>query len=194
MIDPTKEVPQGNSSGQEQLTRDKLLQAVVFGLIFGFLLQKGGVAKYNLLVGVLLFQDFTVIKMMASAIVTGMLGLLILNRGGKVQLRLKPTRLASVTLGGLLFGVGFGLSGYCPGTAAAALGQTNWDALFVIFGLIVGSFGFATASAWLSRTIDKLGDKGKLALPDLVNVSRVPFALGFISLIIVGLAMLEKLK
>ena len=194
MIDPTKEVPQGSRSDREQLTRDKFLQAVVFGLIFGFLLQKGGVAKYNLLVGVLLLQDFTVIKMMASAIVTGMLGLLILNRGGKVELKLKPTRLASVTVGGLLFGVGFAFSGYCPGTAAAALGQTSWDALFVIVGLILGSYAFAIASASLNRTVDKLGDKGELALPELANISRVPFALGFISLIIVGLALLEKLK
>lgn len=194
MIDPTKEVPQGSSADQERLTRDKFLQAVVFGLIFGYLLQKGGVAKYNLLVGVLLFQDFTVIKMMASAIVTGMVGLLVLNLGGKVELKLKPTRLASVTVGGLLFGVGFGFSGYCPGTAAAALGQSSWDAVFVMGGLILGSYIFALASTSISRTIDKVGDKGKLALPDLANVRRVPFALGFISLIIFGLAVLEKLK
>ena len=50
--------------------------AVLFGLIFGFLLQKGGVAKYHILMGVLLFQDFTVIKVMLSAIIVGMFGVL----------------------------------------------------------------------------------------------------------------------
>lgn len=194
MVDPTKEVPHGRYSAERSLTRDKSLQAVVFGLIFGFLLQKGGVAKYDLLIGVLLFEDFTVIKMMGSAIAAGMVGMLILERGGKVELKLKPTKLGAVTLGGLLFGAGFGLSGYCPGTAAAALGQFNWDALFVIAGLISGSWFFAVSSARLDRTVGKWGDKGKLTLPDLLRVNRVPFVLLFLGALVAGLVVLGKLS
>jgi hypothetical protein len=68
---------------------------------------------------------------------------------GLVKLHVKPTRYAANILGGLVFGVGFGLLGYCPGTGAAALGQGNWDALAGIVGLMTGSYLFAEASGWL---------------------------------------------
>ena len=55
-------------------------------------------------------------------------------------------RYAANIIGGLVFGVGFGLIGYCPGTRAAALGQGNWDAISGIAGLMIGSFLFAEAS------------------------------------------------
>jgi uncharacterized protein len=170
MADPTKEVKKSHEQeGGATLTRGKAFQAVVFGLMFGFLLQKGGVAKYDLLIGVLLFQDFTVIKMMGSAIVVGMVGLFLLSRRGLIEFKIKPTRYASVIGGGLLFGAGFALSGYCPGTAAAALGQTSWDAAFVMFGMVLGSFVFAEASNFLSRTVERVGDRGKVTIPQLLN-------------------------
>lgn len=194
MIDPTKEVKKGREESESGISRDKVLQAIVFGLIFGFLLQKGGVVKYHLLVGVLLFQDFTVIKMMASAIVVGMIGLFALNRAGKIEFKLKPTRYGPIIIGGLAFGAGFGLSGYCPGTAAAALGQMNWDALFVVAGLVVGSYLFAEASDWLSRTVEKWGDRGKIILPDVFHVGRTSFLIGFLLMLVAGLVVLERLQ
>jgi hypothetical protein len=57
----------------------KLLAGVVFGLAFGFLLQKGGVGKFNVLIGQLLLQDFTVAKIMLTAIVVGMIGVFALH-------------------------------------------------------------------------------------------------------------------
>jgi uncharacterized protein len=194
MMDPTKEVKQSRAGTGGGISRDKVLQAIVFGLIFGFLLQKGGVAKYHILVGVLLFQDFTVIKVMASAIVVGMIGLFALDRAGKIEFKLKPTRYGAITIGGLIFGAGFGFSGYCPGTAAAALGQMNWDALFVIAGLVAGSYVFAEASDWLSRTIEKWGDRGKIILPDLLHVRRTTFLIGFSLLLVGGLLVLERFR
>lgn len=194
MIDPTEEVEKRREEKGGGITREKVLQAIVFGLIFGFLLQKGGAAKYHILVGVLLFQDFTVIKVMASAIVVGMVGLFALNRAGKIEFKLKPTRYGPIIIGGLIFGAGFGFSGYCPGTAAAALGQMNWDALFVIAGLVVGSYVFAEASDWLSRTIEKWGDRGRIILPDLLPVRRTSFLIGFSLLLVGGLMILERFR
>jgi hypothetical protein len=75
MVDPTKEVKRG-STDTERITRNQVLQAIVFGLIFGFLLQKGGVAKFHVLIGSLLLQDFTVFKVMGSAIIVAMLGII----------------------------------------------------------------------------------------------------------------------
>ena len=123
-----------------------LLQALVFGFAFGFLLQKGGVAKFDILVGVLLLEKFTVVKVMLSAIVVGMAGAYLLHRLNVLQLQVKETILGANLIGGLLFGVGFGLIAYCPGTDAAAVGQGNYDALVGILGMVFGSYLFALSS------------------------------------------------
>src|SRR5690606_12850565 len=65
----------------------KLAQGVCFGLAFGFLLQKGGVAKFDILVGVLLLEKFTVVKVMLSAIIVGMVGVYLLRRMGLLELQ-----------------------------------------------------------------------------------------------------------
>lgn len=144
--------------------------AVVLGGVFGFLLQKGGVAKFDILIGVLLLQDFTVVKVMLSAIVVGMLGVPILTRLGVLQLDIKETVLGANIVGGLVFGVGFGLLAYCPGTDAAAVGQGNLDALVGIVGMVVGSYLFALTPRFTSGRLLRAGDFGKLRLADLVNV------------------------
>jgi uncharacterized membrane protein YedE/YeeE len=174
-------------------SRKKIVLPVLFGLAFGVLLQKAGVAKYHVLMGVLLFQDGTVVKVMLSAIVAGMAGLFVLQRLGKVEPKIKPTRYGANIVGGLVFGAGFALSGYCPGTGAAALGQMNWDALFVIGGMIAGSYLFAEASQWLSNTVQRWGDRGKVTLPETLAVSRPLFLAGFIILLALGLVVLERL-
>ena len=153
----------------------KLAQGLVFGLIFGFLLQKGGVAKFDILIGVLLLEEFTVVKVMLSAIVVGMAGVFALNRMGVLELKIKDTALGSNILGGLIFGVGFGLLAYCPGTDAAAVGQGNLDALVGISGMVLGSYLFALASRFTDGTVSTWGNRGKLTLPQLVGLSPAVF-------------------
>ena len=192
MIDPTKEVRQTNPADESRISRDQVLQAIIFGLLFGFLLQKGGVAKYHVLIGALLLQDFTVFKVMLSAIAVGMLGLFPLCALGKIQLKIKPTRLGAVTIGGLIFGAGFALNGYCPGTGAAALGQGNWDALFMIAGMVAGSYLYAETSDFLKNTIEKWGDRGKLLIPDLLGFNRSACIIVCAAILIVCLFALDR--
>lgn len=104
-------------------SRLHLFVGLITGIIFGFLLQKGGVTDYDVLIGQLLLKDFTVIKIIITAIITGMIGIYFLKSKGLVKLHPKPGSLGSVVIGGLLFGIGFGLLGYCPGTVAGAVGH-----------------------------------------------------------------------
>ncbi len=193
MIDPGKAVQQ---SAEEPAARvaaaPTLLAGGLFGLSFGFLLQKGGVGKYDILVGQLLLQDWTVVRIMLSAIVVGMVGVFALHHFAKVNLHVKPTRIGSNVVGGLIFGAGFALTGYCPGTAAAALGQGSWDALFGMVGLVAGSWIFAESSAALKRTLGRWGDLGKILLPDVLRVPRGAFVVAFAVLVTVGLILLER--
>ena len=144
----------------------QLVLGMLFGVVFGFLLQKGGVGKYEVLIGMLLLRDFTVMKVMLTAVAVGMIGIYSMYAAGLVKLHIKPTRYATNTLGGLLFGIGFALAAYCPGTSAAALGQGNYDALAVGLGLMVGSYVFAEASGWIARTVNHWGDREKLPWND----------------------------
>lgn len=193
MIDPGKAVTQSTEKSAPHVTpAPKLIAGVIFGLMFGFLLQKGGVAKYNVLIGQLLLQDWTVAKIILTAIVVGMIGIFPLHHFAKVNLHIKPTRIGANIIGGFVFGAGFALSGYCPGTAAAALGQGSWDALFVMVGLIAGSWLFAELSGWTKKTIEKWGELGKVQLSDLLGVPRGVFVVGFALALIVILMLLQQ--
>lgn len=173
--------------------RRQLVLGGVFGVVFGFLLQKGGVAKYHVLIGQLLLQDFTVVQVMLSAVVVGTLGIHFMHRLGLVQLHIKPTRYLANSLGGFIFGVGFALSPYCPGTGAAAVGQGNIDALAMVAGMIAGSWLFAEFSGFVERRINKVGDRGELTLHDLTPQSRTVVVIGSAMTLIAVLALIEVL-
>lgn len=153
----------------------KLAAGLVFGTVFGFLLQKGGVAKFDILIGVLLLENFVVVKVMLAAIVVGMVGSYFLRRMGVIELKINETRYGANTIGGLIFGVGFGLLAYCPGTDAAAVGQGNLDALVGIVGLMLGSYVYALSSKFSSGSVSTWGKRGKLTLPELVGCSTGQF-------------------
>lgn len=169
----------------------QLALGLAFGIIFGFLLQKGGVAKYEVLMGQFLLTDFTVMKIMLTAITVGMVGIFFMQSIGLVKLHVKPTRYASNIAGGLLFGVGLGLLGYCPGTGAAALGQGNYDAVAGVAGLLAGSYIYAETSDYLSGTIRAVGNRGRIMLPDLIGMRITVFLalfVPFLSLVLFGLS------
>jgi len=153
----------------------KLAAGLFFGLIFGFLLQKGGVAKFDILIGVLLLENFVVVKVMLTAIIVGMIGSYILRRMGVIELQINETKYGANAIGGLIFGVGFGLLAYCPGTNAAAVGQGNLDAWVGVLGLLLGSYLYALSSKFTSGTVSRWGKRGKLTLPNWVGVSQGVF-------------------
>lgn len=185
------EAPQDKPPLTDSNKTRQLLWGLLFGIIFGFLLQKGGVAKYHVLMGMLLLRDFTVIKVMLTAIVVGMIGIAALQRAGLVKLHLKPTRYLANSVGGVIFGIGFALAAYCPGTGAAALGQGNLDAVGVVVGLIIGSFLFAEMSGWVARKVNPIGERGELTWPQVLHLPILPVVITFAAIIVAALVALE---
>ncbi len=150
----------------------QLALGLLIGIVFGFLLQKGGVTDYNVIIGQLLLTDFTVVKIMLAASITGMLGVHLLRSLGLAQLHPKPGSIGASVIGGLLFGIGFGILGYCPGTVAGAVGQGSLDALFGgVVGMLIGAGVFAALYPKLQQTILSTGDFGELTLPTLFKVN-----------------------
>lgn len=170
----------------------QLVLGLLFGVVFGFLLQKGGVANYEVLMGQFLLTDFTVIKIMLTAVSVGMIGIFSLRAVGLVELHVKPTRYAANIAGGLLFGVGLGLLGYCPGTGVVALGQGNFDAIAGILGLMAGSYVYAETSGFLASTIQKIGNRGDIMLPDLLGMRLPVFLALFVPLLVLGLLVMAQ--
>jgi uncharacterized membrane protein YedE/YeeE len=142
------------------------------GVLFGFLLQKGRVLRYDKQLGALRLADFTIVKFMLSHVVVAMVGVYLLYDLGLVKLAVKPTVLGGVVIGGLIFGLGWGLTGYCPGTAVAALGEGRLDAAWAILGMLAGAGLYAEAYPALKATVLTWGNYGKVTLPQVLGVNH----------------------
>lgn len=149
-----------------------LVYGIVTGILFGFLLQKGQVLRYDKQLGALRLIDFTIVKFMLSAILVSMLGIYLLRDIGLVSLSIKTTSLGANILGGIIFGIGWGILGYCPGTAAGAVGEGRWDAAFGLLGMLVGAALFAEAYPILADSVIAWGDFGRITLPGILGVNE----------------------
>lgn len=141
------------------------------GILFGFLLQRGQVLRYEKQLGALRLVDMTIVKFMLTSVLVAMVGVYFLYDLGLVRLDVKSLNLGGNIIGGLTFGVGWGLFGYCPGTSVGAVGEGRWGALWGIVGMIVGAALFAEAYPFLKATVLTWGDMGKLTLPLVLGLN-----------------------
>ncbi len=149
------------------------------GILFGFLLQKGRVLRFGKQVGAMLLQDMTIIKFMMSAILVGMVGIQIMAATGVIQLSHKPMNLGAILVGGALFGCGWAIMGYCPGTALGALGEGRWHALFAILGMLAGAAVYAEMYPAVKATILSWQNFGNISLSDATGLSPTILVAGF---------------
>ncbi len=120
---------------------DTLPVAFIVGTAFGFALESAGLGNARKLAGQFYLTDFTVLKVMFSAILTAMLGAFWLGRAGLIDLSaiyVPETFLAPQVVGGLIFGVGFVISGLCPGTSCVAAATGRIDGMATVGGLLAG--------------------------------------------------------
>jgi uncharacterized membrane protein YedE/YeeE len=144
---------------------------LVTGIVFGFLLQKGRVLRFDKQVGAMLLKDMTIFKFMLSAILVGMVGILLLSNLGIIKLSHKPMNLGAILLGGALFGTGWAVMGFCPGTSLGALGEGRWHAVFAILGMVGGAALYAEMYPFFKATVLGWKDFGKLGLPEVLGIS-----------------------
>ncbi|MBN1972356.1 MAG: YeeE/YedE family protein [Sedimentisphaerales bacterium] len=171
----------------------QLVLGLIMGIVFGFLLEKGGVTKYDILIGQLLLRDFTVLKIMLSAVLVGMLGVHFLCSLGMAKLHPKSGSIGSSVIGGLIFGTGFGILGYCPGTVVAAAGTGAIDALLGgVVGILIGAWLFVLAYPKLQESILNKMNFGELTLPELFKVNRWIVVIPVSIMLIVFLLLIYK--
>ena len=169
-----------------------LIYGLITGILFGFLLQKARVIRYDKQLGALRLMDMTIVKFMLSCILVGMVGVYLIKDLGWAQLSVKSTVLGGNILGGLIFGLGWGLLGYCPGTSAGALGEGRWDAVWGILGMLAGAAIYAEAYSALKKSVLKWGDFGKITLPQITGINHWIFILIFIIVVLAIFRWFEK--
>ncbi|QDU35991.1 putative inner membrane protein [Maioricimonas rarisocia] len=149
----------------------KLAVGLLTGIVFGVLLQKGRVAKFRVIVSQFLLTDWTVVKIMGTAVVVGAIGIYALLPEGLVSLHLKPLVWFGIIVGGICFGVGMALFGYCPGTSVAATGEGRRDAMVGVLGMLGGAATYVLLYPGLSGLLKMWGDAGKVTLPQWTDTS-----------------------
>lgn len=169
------------SSSIEFSVAADLAVALVLGLGFGFSLERAGFGSARKLTAVFYLYDMAVVKVMFTAIVTAMAGLAALSAMGVLdlaELYLEPTSLAAQAVGGLVFGAGFIVGGYCPGTSIAAVATGRKDGLAFAMGMLAGVLVYAELTPGIDDWI-KATTQGELTLPSVTGLAMGWYALAF---------------
>jgi len=150
----------------------------IVGALFGSGLFLAGLAEPDKIVGTLRLKDFHAMRTIAVFVLVGMLGVWILELAGAVHFSVKPTVVASLLVGGALLGIGFGMTGYCPGTGLACAAAGRLDALVTVLGMFAGALVYIWIYPSAAMPLEKIGNYGKIMLPDVTILPRWLWVIG----------------
>ena len=171
--------------------------AVLLGLGFGVALERAGFGSARKLTAVFYLHDMAVVKVMFTAVVTAMVGLYGLSALGLMdlsELYVEPTHLLAQGLGGLLFGAGFLIGGYCPGTSMAAIASGRKDGLVFALGMLAGVWAYAQFTPQLDVWY-RDSALGEVTMPALSGVGMGWWTLLFVAALLLagrGLRWVEQ--
>ncbi len=171
-----------------------LVLGLVTGLVFGFLLQRGAVSRYRVILGQFLWANHTMLRVMLTAVVVGAIGIFAMRQiwGDAVPLHVKSATILGNAIGGIIFGIGMVVLGYCPGTGVAAMGEGSRHAVFGVLGMLAGAAIYAELHAAMKGSILKVADLGKVTLVDKTGASPWVFVLASAVIAVVVFALLHK--
>ncbi len=153
-------------------TVGSLAAAFAIGIAFGWALERAGLGQADRLAGQFYLVDFTLFKVLFSAILTAALGAFFLGRLGLLDLSrvyVPQTYILPQVAGGLIFGVGFIAAGLCPGTSCVAAASGRLDGAAVIVGMLAGVSVTGLAFDPLARFYESTA-RGALTLPESLGL------------------------
>jgi len=163
----------------------KILLGLFSGIAFGFVIQRVGATNPDRMARAHLMLESDIPKFMLTAVMLSAIGLYGLQTVGVGRTLILPTSLVATGLAAVIFGIGWGLSGYCPGTAWAALGEGRMDAVFAFLGGLAGTACFAHLHERLVPLLYDPTNLGQITLAD--GISSKPVAV----LLLVGVFTLS---
>jgi uncharacterized membrane protein YedE/YeeE len=156
-----------------------LITGFLIGCAFGAILYLGGASSYRRILGTLLLKDMWIIKLMATAIGVGTLGVYLLDFNGLANMSIKPAYVWGVAFGGIIFGIGWAVSGYCPGTCIVGSGEGKKDAMFTVLGAFVGAFVFSLVFPYIESGLIAKANFGKITFESLLGINGIYLAIPF---------------
>ncbi len=139
----------------------KIIIGLIIGFVFGYALQRTGITKYTRVMGMLLFKDFKILKFMLTAVILSMIGFHLLGDLSVIKINPKSLDWGKL-VGGLIFGTGMGLLGYCPGTMMSRIGEGKKEALLAAFGMAAGLFFYGINIDFFKETFMSSSIDGNL--------------------------------
>lgn len=136
------------------------------GIAFGFVIHRVGATNPDKMARSHLMIDPDIPRFMLLAVAISAVGLLGLQISGVGRTLIIPTSLVATSIAGVLFGVGWGLCGYCPGTTWAAAGEGRMDAIFALLGGLAGTAVFAHFHESLIPLLYSPTNAGQITLAD----------------------------
>lgn len=155
-----------------------IIMILIFGILFGAILQYANLNKYNVISGLATLDNFAVAKAIALAIGVGAILLSVEIGLGFASFHVKPFIVGGIVIGGLLFGTGMAILGYCPGTLAISLGQGSMDAFIGIIGGLLGGLVYTLLLPSINGILGP--DLGSISLNSLVGTGFLYYSLVFI--------------
>lgn len=173
-----------------------LLLGTLVGFAFGFVLERAGFGNAKNLAAQFYLTDTRVLKVMFSAIATACAGIGLLSGLGVLDLSLltvPETFIGPHVVGGLLLGIGFMVSAYCPGTGVVAMASGKWDGFWSIVGVTAGSFLFGLFYGPLEGFY-KSGAMGSVTIAQATGLPFPVLAAGVVAMAIGCFVGAEKLE
>jgi uncharacterized membrane protein YedE/YeeE len=139
------------------------------GIAFGFVIQRIGATDAHRMARSHLMLDADIPRFMVLAVALSAVGLFGLQAVGVGRTLPLPTSILATGLAAVIFGIGWGLTGYCPGTTWAAAGEGRMDAVFALLGGLAGTALFAQLHETLIPILYDPTNLGQITLTDLLG-------------------------
>lgn len=171
-----------------------LVSALVVGIAMGALIQRVGASSPRMILASLRMENIAIIKFMATTIAVGSVLAFVLSAWLPMHFDVKPLYVIGVALGGLIFGVGFAVGGYCPGTCVVGMGEGRRDALVAFIGGIAGALVFTLAYTSLEGALIKPMSYGKVTLASVLGVSPVIVSIALAALFLTAVTLIPTVR
>lgn len=171
-----------------------LVYGLLVGVVMGALLQRVGASNPRLILAALRLENLTIIKFMATTIAVATVATYAMNVGMPMHLDVKPTYVIGVAIGGLIFGAGFAIGGYCPGTCVVGIAEGRRDGWVALLGGIVGAVAFTLVYKLLEAPLIKPLSYGKITWADVFGTSPIVVAIGLAALLLIAVKLLPTVR
>ncbi|MEK7401551.1 MAG: YeeE/YedE thiosulfate transporter family protein [Gemmatimonadota bacterium] len=153
-----------------------LVYGLLVGVVMGALIQRVGASSPKMILAALRLEDLTIIKFMATTIAVGALVSYLMNLGMPMHFDIKPTYVIGVAVGGLIFGAGFAIGGYCPGTCVVGIAEGRKDGFVALLGGVFGALAFTLVYTLIEAPLIKPLSYGKITWADVVHLPTIVVA------------------